>query len=91
MKECNHKDFEAKVSVKRIEDVGAFIAELVVSCKECGVPFRFIGCSAGTSYEKPTVSIDGLELHAAIEPEIEKKFAIEAVFQVLPQQKKTLN
>lgn len=83
-KKCKHKDFEAKVSVNRIEDVGAFIADLVVSCKECELPFRFIGCGAGTSYEKPTVSVDGLELHAPIEPEIEKKFATEAVFQVKP-------
>lgn len=80
--ECTHEDFQANVAVGRILDVGKFVADITVKCAECGEPFRFVGVPAGLSYEQPMVSIDGLELHAPIEPEIEKRLMDRATFHV---------
>lgn len=65
---CEHKNFRAHVSVNRLEDLGGFIADVRVECAECGLPFSFLGVSAGLSFERPTVSVDGCELHAPLEP-----------------------
>jgi hypothetical protein len=82
--DCTHENFTAKIAVGRILDVGKFVADITVNCVECGEPFRFVGVPAGLSYEHPAVSIDGLELHAPIEPEIEKRLHDRATFQVTP-------
>lgn len=80
-KDCIHEDFLATVNVGRILDVGKFVADIAISCKVCGEPFRFVGVAAGLSYDRPLVSIDGLELHAPIEPEIEKRLHDRATYQ----------
>lgn len=68
-KSCRHEDFRAEVKVTRLLDTGAFMAEISVECSQCGEPFRFRGVDAGLNFERPAVSIDGLELNAPIEPE----------------------
>lgn len=70
-KDCPHEQFAAVVAVGRILDVGKFVADIRVHCTDCGEPFRFVGVPAGLTFDAPRVSIDGLELHAPIEPEIE--------------------
>lgn len=84
-KECQHEDFEARVEVNRIEDVGCFIAAVSVRCAECGEQFRFVGADfrPGLNFQRPTVSIDGCELNVPIEPEGEKRLFSGATF-VLP-------
>lgn len=74
-KECPHNGFEVKNRVSKIEDVKAFIFESEIRCGECKLPFRFVGCEAGVNMNKPTVSVDGLELRVPVEPEIVKKIA----------------
>jgi hypothetical protein len=81
-KDCTHPEFHANVAVARIEDVGKFVAEIRVRCVRCGEPFRFVGVPAGLSYDHPMVSIDGLELNAPIEPEIETRLHASASFHV---------
>lgn len=80
-KDCRHEEFYTAVKVARILDVGKFVAEISIKCVECGEPFRFVGVPAGLAYDRPHCSIDGLELHAPIEPEIEKRLHDRATFQ----------
>ena len=80
--ECTHEDFHARVAVGRILDVGKFVADVTIKCADCGEPFRFVGVPAGISYDHPMISIDGLELHAPIEPEIEKRLMDRATFHM---------
>lgn len=66
---CEHKNFAARVAVNRLEDTGRFSADVTIHCSDCQEPFRFMGLPAGSSWRWPTVSIDGLELRAPIEPQ----------------------
>lgn len=79
--DCTHPQFGAVVSVARVIDVGEFVAEIKVGCVQCGIPMRFKGVQAGLSYDRPTVTIDGTELHAPCEPEYEKRLQTGAVFE----------
>ena len=71
--DCRHFEFTAQVQVNRLKDSGKFIADVTIHCLDCGSPMRFVGLHAGISFERPTVSIDELELHVPIEPEGEKR------------------
>lgn len=82
---CEHKEFAASVAVGRFEDTGRFMADVRVQCKECGLPFRFVGVPAGISWDRPAVSIDNTELHAPIEPETEPRLQTMASFQMPPE------
>lgn len=66
---CKHLNFDAKVGVARIEDVGRFVAEIRIHCIDCKKPFQFIGVQPGFNYESPTVSLDGLEGNFPICPQ----------------------
>lgn len=81
-KDCPHEEFAVSAAVGRILDAAAFIAEIRIICVHCREPFRFKGLSAGINFEHPTVSIDGLELHAPIEPEIETRLMASATYTV---------
>jgi hypothetical protein len=79
---CQHLNFTAQVAVARVEDIGAFVAEIQVRCVECDEPFRFKGVGAGFSYDRPTVAIDGLTLHAPIEAQGEPALHSSASYEV---------
>jgi hypothetical protein len=81
---CEHKDFEANVTVFRLEDTGRFTADVRIRCKECSEPFRFLGIQAGVSPYEPCVSIDGLELRAPIEPQGTPTLHSHARFEMPP-------
>ncbi len=68
MSECEHKEFEARVEVNRLEDVKMFAADVHIQCSECGMPFRFLGLPGGLHPEHPTVSVDGTEARLPIAP-----------------------
>jgi hypothetical protein len=61
-------EFSAEVEVNRIEDVGAFIADLRIRCAVCGERFAFIGLPAGISSSGPRVGVSLLEAHLPIRP-----------------------
>ena len=65
---CTHEDFAAKVGVARLEDTGQFIAEITISCSQCGLPFEFLGLAPGVDTQGATVSVDGQEARIAIVP-----------------------
>lgn len=81
-KDCPHENFYATVNVARMLDTGKFIADIKIHCVECEEPFRFLGVPAGIAWDHPACSIDGLELHAPIEPELEKRLHATASFQM---------
>jgi hypothetical protein len=66
---CAHMNFDAQVSVSRIEDIGRFVAAVTIKCVECGLPFQFVGVQPGFNYDAPTVRLDGLEVDLPICPQ----------------------
>lgn len=73
MSECEHNEFEASVTVNRLEDVKRFVADVHIKCRECGKPFQFLGLPGGLAPDRPTVSVDGTEARLPIVPEDEDK------------------
>jgi hypothetical protein len=65
---CEHADFKARVGVHRIEDRGAFVAEVQVQCAHCGLEFSFLGLPSAISIERPCVNIDGTVASIPMEP-----------------------
>lgn len=65
---CEHMNFEADVTVNRLEDTGRFNADVRIVCAECRIPFRFIGLQAGVDLNGAAVSVDGTEARLAIAP-----------------------
>lgn len=84
-RECKHQDFRARVNVNRMEDSGRFIADIAITCAECDLPFEFTGPAAGIDWDRPTVSVDGTEMHAPIEPCYEPTIRTDAVFRMPPE------
>ncbi len=68
MSECEHKEFEASVTVNRLEDVKRFAADVHIVCRECKRPFRFLGLPGGLHPVYPTVSVDQTEARMPIAP-----------------------
>lgn len=66
---CKHEDFNARVEVVRLENVGKFMADVTVNCAQCNLPFQFLGLPAGINMEGAMVSVDGLEARMAIAPQ----------------------
>ena len=66
---CEHRSFSASVEVNRLEDVVRFVADVKISCAECGIPMRFIGLPAGLDLNGASVSVDGTEGRFAIAPQ----------------------
>ena len=58
---CKHPQFKAETTIANHED-GTFSVSLAVHCAECFKPLVFVGMPAGIHFEKPTVSIDGMEV-----------------------------
>ncbi len=65
---CSHEHFSAHVVVNRLEDIGAFAADVSIRCIDCGVPFEFVGIPGGISLERPTTSVDRTEARMPIVP-----------------------
>jgi len=71
---CNHEDFEAEVVVNRLEveagmGAGHYSCDVLVSCRQCGIPFQFLCRKQGVLWDEPAVSVDHLELRAPIHPD----------------------
>ena len=71
-RDCAHEQFSAHVGVQRLTDdfgrVRNFIAEVQVSCMDCGEPFHFVCPDTGFSFTRPTVNVGATMLHAPIAP-----------------------
>jgi len=75
MKEvCTHQNFKGEIAVNRLTreeggEVRSFMADLRISCADCGRPFQFIGVPFGLLSDKPTMSADMQELRIPIHPD----------------------
>lgn len=70
---CTHNVFASQVNVYRLTDteggpVTGYAAEVMVKCKDCDMPFQWLGVDKGISTVKPMASILGTELRAPIIP-----------------------
>lgn len=68
---CTHENFAACVNVGRLSDteggpITSYVADVTVSCAECGQPFGFRCPTIGMLDDQPAVSPDGLELHVPL-------------------------
>ena len=65
---CQHEIFRADVEVNRIaddgtgEDIVHFIADVRITCTECGEAFGFRGPPGGHSWDEPRCQVDGLRI-----------------------------
>jgi hypothetical protein len=87
---CRHENFNASVMVGRLtRDEGGpvigYAADVQIQCAQCGLPFRFVGVSAGVHHSEPRVSVDGMELRAPIEPATHERFAASASYTMPPR------
>lgn len=82
---CKHETFGAQVNVNRMEDTGRFIANVTIKCVECDLAFEFVGPAAGIAWDRPTVSLDGTELHVPIEPCHKPRLRSSATFNMPPE------
>ncbi len=90
MAACAHEYFKASVRVGRLSQeesgpITGYTADVKVMCAECGLPFRFVGVAAGSSFAEPRVSIDGTELRAPLEPATHQKFLPMASYAMPPR------
>ena len=73
-KPCPHERFDAYVDVNRVlaaegdETPAYFMADIKVTCADCGEPFRWTGAQAGMDPRKPMCSVDETELRAPLRP-----------------------
>lgn len=73
---CAHLNFAVKANVGRILQDGsedktpaAYLMELTVWCKDCELPFEFVGMPmVGLNFQHPMVNVDSTELRAPIKP-----------------------
>lgn len=89
---CTHNSFRCNAKIGRLSrdeggPITGYTADVSISCAECGLPFRFIGLSAGNHFHEPRVSIDGTELRAPIEPAEHALFAPRASYSMPPPAK----
>jgi len=68
MSDCKHLDFHATVTVNRLEDTGSFMAEVRIECRQCHLPFQFLGLPIGLHLRGATMNVDGQEARLAIAP-----------------------
>jgi hypothetical protein len=65
---CEHKKFQVKADVNRLEDSGQFQLDVKVICMQCLKPFEFIGLPVGLNLNGAAISFDGTEARLAIKP-----------------------
>jgi hypothetical protein len=69
--DCAHLDFNVFAEMNRLEDTFPmkFFADIKISCRECGLPFHFIGVKEfGLSPNEPCLNFDSTELRCPILP-----------------------
>jgi hypothetical protein len=69
---CPHENFAAKVDCNRLTGEGGkvtgYSADVRINCNDCGLPFEFVGVSAGFSPKQPMCDVSAQELRAPIRP-----------------------
>lgn len=82
---CPHEHFDANVSCNRIvneegeEPPVRFNADIRITCRDCGLPFRFVGLPHGVDLNGAAVSADGQEARMCIAPKGEVQTMLDGV------------
>lgn len=72
--DCLHENFNVSAEIVRLmasdgqEPPERFAADIRVTCRDCGLPFRFIGLPHGVDFNGAAVSADGTEGRFCIAP-----------------------
>jgi hypothetical protein len=70
---CAHRGFNSRVVVSRLEDSGRFMADVRITCNECGAAMKFVGLTVGLNLDGAAVSFDGTEARLAVVPDGEAR------------------
>jgi hypothetical protein len=70
---CEHLDFNATVSVQRIEDASVWYAEVRIACSVCGQAMRWLGFPMGMSPAEPMTDVTGREARLPFAPYSEEE------------------
>jgi len=71
---CQHLNFNCYADVGRLHEEGnpnkivSHMVDIKINCRDCGLPFEFIGIPNGMSFYQPMLNIDNTELRAPIKP-----------------------
>lgn len=70
---CKHETFQVDAKVARLTkeeggDVTGYSMDIEVCCKDCHMPFRFIGLPGGYSPSYPTVDFEQIQARMPIAP-----------------------
>ena len=84
MGNCQHRKFEAKTKVMRLQDqgkfnIGGYSVDLIIKCAECNLPFEFMGLPLGLITGGAAMSVDGLEARLSIQPTTQSKEYLKAL------------
>jgi hypothetical protein len=67
-KECKHQEWHTNAQIFLMEDTGHRIVTFQIKCTQCDTPFSFVGVEHGIFFDRPSLSVDGLDLTVPIEP-----------------------
>lgn len=82
---CEHQTFDASVEVNRVLGDGdgeppiRFTVDVAIRCRDCGLPFRFIGLPHGLDMNGAAVSANGEEARLCIAPQGEVLTMVDGV------------
>ena len=71
---CLHGNFVVDAKIGRLTEndnsdkIISYSCDIKVKCKDCGLPFEWIGLPHGVNSDIPTVSLSNLELRTRIKP-----------------------
>lgn len=70
---CAHREFLSKVDVEIVDDKASmesrYVMEVRINCRQCGLPFQFVGLPAGQPMLAfPTCTKDLVEARLPIRP-----------------------
>jgi len=82
MSDCKHEDFRADIAVNRLEDSGAFVADIRIHCTQCKEPFVFPPLPVGLVCDEARINMDGTELRLPLKPKSQMHWNAFAGFNV---------
>ncbi len=68
---CTHNNFFVQANIAKVtdtEEIEAIVAEITIKCEDCDTQFQFLELPLGLAYDRPTMSVDGLEARLPITP-----------------------
>jgi hypothetical protein len=83
MTTCKHENFCLDATINRLEDLGAFIADIKIFCIDCGTKFCFPPLPMGLNCSEATINLDATEMRVPIRPFDQAEFKAFIGFDVI--------